>query len=290
MSTYRIIDTFPEFLDDWESVKGKPVETKIDHWTSIYGGRWPELLEKQLDNYASDGEDWRETARSRVFPYYDQRLTSMRMAHNGLLSQCPSVYSQAVERLQLDCDILFVIYAGIGCGAGWATTYRNTPAVLFGLENIAEEGWETPPVLAGLIAHEIGHIDHTGRRKHKGLPELAGPWWDTYLEGYAQYCEQAILGRGSWHMAGASGWLEWCQSHRSWLAAEFIRSAELGNTKSFFGSWFNILGYKQTGYYLGHEVICAIKAEESLPLARIALLKDIAIVKEETNKIAMGII
>lgn len=289
MSTYQIIDTFPEFLDEWEKVMGKPVETQIDQWASINGGRWPELLEKQLDNYVSAGEDWKEIARSKIFPY-GQRLTSMQKAHAGLLSQCPIVYDQAVKRLHLDYDILFVVYAGIGCGAGWVTRYQDKAAVLFGLENIADEGWEALPVLAGLIAHEIGHIAHTGWRNQKGLPELDGPWWDLYLEGFAQCCEQAILEGESWHMSGASGWLEWCQSHRSWLAAEFIHAAELGNTKPFFGSWFNILGYRQSGYYLGHEVVRAIEAEESLPLTRIALLEDTTMVREKTNKIAIGAI
>jgi hypothetical protein len=32
------------------------------------------------------------------------------------------------------------------------------PAVLFGPENIAECGWSASEVLAGLVAHEVGHL------------------------------------------------------------------------------------------------------------------------------------
>jgi len=41
--------------------------------------------------------------------------------------------------------------------------------------------------------------------------------------------------------------------------------------KDFFGSWFNIQGRKQTGYFLGHEFIRAL--EETRSLRKIALLK-----------------
>jgi hypothetical protein len=70
-----------------------------------------------------------------------------------------------------------------------------------------------------------------------------------------------------------AGWLDWCQAHRGWLATEFLRMVDReAPVRPFFGSWFEFRGWKQTGYYLGHEVIRYL--ERSLALAEIALLED----------------
>jgi hypothetical protein len=42
--------------------------------------------------------------------------------------------------------------------------------------------------------------------------------------------------------------------------------------RPFFGSWYDIRGRKQTGYYLGHEVIDRLA--ETMPLSDIALLEE----------------
>ena len=69
------------------------------------------------------------------------------------------------------------------------------------------------------------------------------------------------------------GWLDWCQAHRGWLAGEFLSLVDRGEpVRPFFGSWFDLCGWKQTGYYVGHEVIRCL--EESLALEEIALLDD----------------
>lgn len=48
-------------------------------------------------------------------------------------------------------------------------------------------------------------------------------------------------------------------------------AGEAGNpVRDFFGSWYDILGYRQTGYYLGCEAIRRL--ERSLSLDDIALL------------------
>jgi hypothetical protein len=51
-------------------------------------------------------------------------------------------------------------------------------------------------------------------------------------------------------------WLVWCEQHEGWLAKEFLkRIKKQVSVKDFFGSWFNIQGKKQTGYFLGHALI-----------------------------------
>jgi hypothetical protein len=65
-----------------------------------------------------------------------------------------------------------------------------------------------------------------------------------------------ILGKETWHMKSSKEWLQWCEEHKGWLASEFLRRLERhASVRDFFGSWFNIQGKKQTGYFLGHAFI-----------------------------------
>jgi len=273
----HIIDTFPTFLTFWAKARQKPLEAQIEDWASDYMSGWPELLEKQREDYASQKVDWRQIAQERISPFLGDRLPTMREAHQILLESCQPIYSQARKALGFESEAFFVIYVGIGCGAGWVTTYQNSPAILFGLENIAEEGWSQPATLTGLVAHELGHLAHFHWLAQHELPTGSGPWWQLFTEGFAQRCEHLILGEDTWHMNDSSSddtWLEWCQDHKGWLAAEFLRVVEVGESvRPFFGSWFDVRGRKQTGYFLGHELIKELEA--SISLKEIALLDNV---------------
>jgi hypothetical protein len=275
MCESNIIDTFPAFLAFWEKAQHLPLEAQIEGWASDYMAHWPELLEKQIQSYADDGDDWRDVAREHVAPFWAERLPSMRRAHEHLLRVCTPVHERAQAALGFEQTLAFVIYVGVGCGAGWATTYQDDPAILFGLENIAEEGWDDAAVLSGMIAHEIGHLWHFKQRAQVGLAPGKGPWWDLYTEGVAQRCEHVVAGQESWHMAAKDAdWVTWCEQEESWLAREFLRVVGVGDDiRPFFGSWFAIRGYKQTGYFLGCEVVRRLEAQK--PLREIALLEDV---------------
>ncbi len=274
MAAIQMIDTFPAFLLFWSEVTGKDFEQQIDRWSSEYLVNWLELKQKTTDDYANQDMDWFTVARERVFPYLNERLPAMKVAHAGLLESYSGLLSLAQERLGFDSDIIFVIYVGLGNGAGWVTDYAGKPAILFGLENIAECHFETQPTLNGLIAHELGHVAHFHWRAEHGLSYGTGPWWQLYTEGFAQRCEHIILGQDLWHMKISSSddrWLSWCQENKAWLAAEYLLAVTSGKAiNSFFGSWYDIRGRKETGYYLGHEVIREM--ERNIPLTQIALL------------------
>ena len=288
MTPYQVADTFSAFLAFWQKAQHQPIEAQIEGWAKDYMAQWPELLAKQKEDYASQDEDWQQIARERVFPFLGRRLPAMQAAHRLLPDICSDVYIRTQEVLSFDGEVVFVIYVGIGCGAGWVTTYRNSPAVLFGLENIAEEGWAQSSALTALVAHEMGHVVHFHWRAEQGLSEGADPWWQLYTEGFAQRCEHVILGEDTWHMAlGAKDdWLDWCQTHKGWLAAEFLRVVDEGESvRPFFGSWFEVRGRKQCGYFLGHEVIKRL--EESASLSEIALLSDFETsLRHELEKLA----
>jgi hypothetical protein len=273
----KVIDTFPAFLAYWDAFRSEPVDVQVEAWATDYMARWPELLEKQVANYASEDADWRQVARERVFPFLNERLPAMRMAHENLLGGCGNVFAEAQRALGFELDVVFVIYVGVGCGAGWGTRFQDSPAVLFGLENIAECGWSRPPSITGLVAHEIGHLVHYDWRARHDLAIESGPWWQLYEEGFAQRCEHVFLGQDSWHMVSdvyGQDWLAWCQEQKEWLAAEFLRRVAQGESvRPFFGSWYDIRGRKQCGYFLGHELIRRLEC--SMSLEEIALLENV---------------
>lgn len=277
MPICEILDTFPSFLAVWHETQQSSVNVQINTWLERYMSSYPELLQKQLDDYASLNEDWRLTAKERIFPALPERLPAMQTAHDNLLKVCNTVYELCRGATGFDNDLVCVIYAGLGCGAGWADEYEGKPAILFGLENIAEEGWQERETLEGLVAHETGHLVHFEWRRKAGLANQEGAWWQLYTEGFAQRCEGLILGRSSWHMrrsAPEKGWLEWCQDNQGWLASEFLRRVDQDeDMRPFFGSWFELRGYKQTGYYLGEEIIKSL--QEQMDLHEVALLTNI---------------
>ncbi len=271
-----ILDTFPRFLTWWERARANSPDEWADSWAMDYLAPWPELLALQVADYEAQGLDWRRIAQERIFPALDERLAAMRRARRHLLRLCGPTYERARAALGFEEATLFVIHVGIGCGAGWATRYADRRAVLFGLENIAECGWSDPDTIAGLIAHEIGHLAHQHWREQHGKPPETGPWWQLYEEGFAQVCESLTLGGPHWHQTGGDeGWLDWCQANVAWLAAEFIAAADSGRSvHAFFGSWYDLQGRSQTGYFLGHAAVAALLTH--FDLKELARLENVA--------------
>ena len=276
MKTCEVLDTFSSFLSVWDEVRCDSVSAQVEAWLEGYMSSYPELLQKQQDDYAGLNEDWRLTASERIFPALPERLEAMQTARDNLLSACNVVYERCQQAIHFERDLVCVIYVGLGCGAGWANEYDGKPAILFGLENIAEEGWQEQDALEGLAAHELGHLVHFEWRKQADITPEDNYWWQLYTEGFAQRCESMILGKASWHMQTdpEMGWRKWCEQNIGWLAAEFLRRVDQGeDMRPFFGSWFDLRGQKQTGYFLGHELIRTL--QKKMSLQEVALLTDI---------------
>jgi len=109
VSVCELIDTFPAFLKYWSKAQHKSLDDQIEGWATEYMAQWPELLAKQIDDYASRGLDWRQIAREKVFPYLAERLPGMQEAHRNLLEWCRPVYSKAQSILAFDSSVVFVI-------------------------------------------------------------------------------------------------------------------------------------------------------------------------------------
>ncbi|HAF70382.1 TPA: hypothetical protein DCL37_03365 [Candidatus Acetothermia bacterium] len=255
---YKICDLYLRFQARWDELSEKGLGEQLKLWQR-YLSHCPELWEKQVSCYAEEGFDWRAIAKERVLPHLAERRPAMERAREVLHRLIGPVCLKAQERLGLDFEVLFVIYVGMGCGAGWATELCEKPACLLGLENIAELGWLEEDMLSALLAHELGHLLHGMWRKRaglEGLEEHTDPFWQLYIEGFAQRCEHLIGGKETWHEAGGQpGWLDWCRKSKGRLAALFLEKTGKGDARDFFGSWSAIEGRSQTGYFLGHEMI-----------------------------------
>lgn len=259
-----VVDTFPAFEKFWKQIRTEPVSQQLDRWEHEYMAPWPELLSKQIESYAADGVDWRRVARRRVFPHLGPRLARMRGLHRDLTRSLPSTWASARKVLGLRLPVRFVIYVGIGCGAGWATIYEGEPACLFGLENAAEnhlggDGWSRC-----VVAHELGHLAHQEWRKERWETD-SDPWWSLYEEGFATHCERQVEPRWFRLRTGRRDWLPWCEKRRAWLARRFLRDVSAHRSvRPYFGSWYSIQGRIETGYYLGSEVIREWTKESTL--------------------------
>ena len=152
MSLPVILDTYSEFLSYWKKYKNLPLKEQIEGWACEYMGTWPDLLEIQQKDYIDMSEDWRSVAAERIFPFLQSRLNSMNEAHANLIKCIRPLHKSAMEKFKInEFDVLYVIYVGIGNGAGWVTKLRNSRAILFGLEMIAECNWTESDSVKGLI-------------------------------------------------------------------------------------------------------------------------------------------
>lgn len=268
LSHLEIKDTYPDFLSYWIEVGELPVEQKLEKWRSEYMEKYPSLLRKQIEDYENKGFDWKQDAKNKIFPHLQERLPTMTKAKGNLREIIPVIYKRARDFFGLNPPITVVIYVGIGCGAGWSTALEGEPALLFGLESIAECGWGDNQSLEGLVAHELGHLFHEKIRKNSNLTFKKGPLWRLYKEGIAKWSEFKLLNRESWYEArglNESGWLDWCKENRVWLAEKFLEAVEEGkSTDRFFGSWYEVEGWKQTGYFLGYEAVTHLRTSGNL--------------------------
>jgi hypothetical protein len=110
-------------------------------------------------------------------------------------------------------------------------------------------------------------VSHYAWRRQAG-PEIPehGPWrYDLYEEGFGQYAEELVAGKHGGHLARNHEWLAWCSENQARLARMLLDDAERGvSVRRFFGSWYEIDGHAQAGYFLGQVMLHAWAASQSL--------------------------
>jgi len=274
----ELLDTFPDFISIWDQLQTAELCAVPDIWMNSYMKQYPELLQKQINAYESEGNSWRKVALEHVFPFIAERFPKMKEAHDNIHSVLEPVLSQCRDVLDFSPNLAVVVYVGIGCGAGWATQYGDRPALLLGLENIAECNWHSKELITGLLSHELGHLYHDQERRDLDQPEITQAYWIMYREGFAQRCEHLVAASETWHPARGinnDDWLEWCISNQGKLADMYLNRVKNGKpVNDFFGHWFAIEERRQTGYYLGHEFIRDLEYTE-MSIRQIAMLDEV---------------
>lgn len=163
----ELIDAYQDFLNYWTIASSKNLNSQVRLWQTPYMSKYSELLEKQIKCCKTENIDWHEIAE-KVFSALPDRLKLIQKARDNILAFYRLICTRALQKLGTDFNILLVDYVGIGCGAGWATKYNGQPAVLLGLENVAEEKWHT----RNKRAHFISELLKTYSLKETALLKL----------------------------------------------------------------------------------------------------------------------
>ena len=270
----ELVDLAAELLPVIESHLGRPFEEQLAAWQEFYAGHAPTLPERLYSDYSDIEGGWKSIARERVWPHFAERIENMKAANDVIRGVYQDIYHQAREVLDFAGPMFVVTYVGIGNGAGWATQWENRFAILCGLENIAELGWYHEYKIRGLLSHEIGHLFMMSVRGCKDTQRLtADPLLVLYEEGFAQHCEHVMMGSETWHCSSQNGWVEWCMKREGYLARRYLEAMqEKEKRRRFFGSWLEIDGWRQTGYFLGCRIVQ--RMAESMSLREIAIVND----------------
>lgn len=267
------VDLYPAFLQYWSCFCDASPQEQVKGWAEAYMHLQPRVFELAKADYASLGVEWDEVLRSRILPRIPLVLQNMGQIHDIILGVLPQASTRMKEVFGFQEPIIAVIYVGIGSGAGWAVQVQGGYHVLLGLESLAENHWCDPAAVFGLVCHELGHVYHQWLRWSAAVSEGVGPFWQLYEEGFAQWAEWLLLGKRGWHQElGEPGWVSWCSANLKNLARTFLSLAGNGTVavRPFFGSWYEVDGHKESGYYLGFRAIKQCIAQRGL--LRTALL------------------
>ena len=79
------------------------------------------------------------------------------------------------------------------------------------------------------------------------------------------------MGEETWGCSSQEGWLEWCQANERRLARRFLADMADGEkVRRFFGSWYDVEGRRQTGYFLGCRLVAGL--QQARPMRELAVL------------------
>jgi len=272
----KLIDTYPYFRNVLVNTRKFASKNNVAYALKNYLEKYSRIYE--LINQCYEVSDWFNICLNTLANSI-RNIKNLDKAWKSIYSTLPDAIVLFVKAFKNEVggrDFIFVIYISCGCGAGWAAEYDRKPAVLLGLDMISNLGWVSKEKIKGLIIHELCHIAHMIIRKtnYQHFSELEkNPYFLLYSEGFAMKCEHEIIGSENWRIAPKKEWVNWCRRNLGFLAKLYMEYAEKNKAVNvFYGTFFNIKGYLQTGYYLGHELIKYLERKYSLNLRIIANL------------------
>lgn len=226
----------------------------LDKWLD-HIKKYPLLKTYCIEDY-SDG--WKEIALKRVFTY-DESIF-LRMKKVAILLHQIIEHIQSKAKAFFDCeeiaDIDWIIYHGLGNGAGGYTRLGSKNVILFGLEKIVDLKWDNEKKLNDLVAHEYSHYIHEAMRgssleSHQDFQ--TDMIYRMYVEGLATFGERIMYGRHK----SMSDWYIKCLEKESLLKLRFNRLLrdESNDLLHFFGDWYPVENLIEAGYFLGMRMI-----------------------------------
>lgn len=265
-----MIDAFNPLCLKIEKHIGESPDKLLRLWQDLYMTNYPELFIKLTTDYTDNDMDWQEYGQKEVFPVFKQNFSKMQIAHTNLLNSLSIIHQRAESLFKLSLPLEYVIYSGLLNSAGWADNYNDSPAILFGVDKIAQLNWHSKTDIETLVAHEITHCIHFYLRSSHQLTagEPKNPYesglWRLYTEGFAQYGQSMILSEQV--ETRGTDWLDCCRDNFSQLK-QLYRIA-LADSKfsvqNFYGDWYEVLGISDAGYYLGQRLIEESVKQDSL--------------------------
>lgn len=256
----ELIDVFENFKLHYHH--RLTAESLLDGWYHAMNVA-PTLKELCIQDYHSMDQSWETIAKERVFSRTHQDYVKMTRVHQRLKSLIPLMklsFESFYDELN---HIRIVLYHGLGNSAGWATHYHNVPAILLGIEKIAELDWISDEELKRLMAHEYVHLVHQHLRKDAW--EFKSSYEEAvmrlYLEGLASYYEMILAEVPP----RVTRWEQRCKTVEPILKANYMQVlAEEGKDfNAFYGDWHQVEGLSDTGYYLGKQLIAMLLEEET---------------------------
>ena len=254
----HILDTFDEFRECFYDHIDGSLEELVYRWER-YIDSYPELKNKCQSDYTENHYDWKEVAKTRVFNRTKIDFEKMELAHQNIKKILDEMIVLVKDEFNFELDFTIVLYCGLGNGAGWVDTYQGKRAILFGIEKLAELNILEASSLRTLIAHELCHVVHFELRGNDTLEEDLTSYsqgiWQLYTEGFAQYYQSKLL--KCMEDYRGDEWFKQCNVIHDELRCLFLeglQDREIG-IQRFFGDWFEVKGIKDTGYFLGFQLI-----------------------------------
>jgi len=272
----RLIDSYLTFRNILRSVNGEISVETISKALTTYFNNYPEIskiVRECLDK--NNILNW----CSRLLSEFINDVEELDRAWKNTYATLPKALFMFTEKFSKNFynELYLVLYVSCGCGAGWAFEYHGIPAIYLGLDMIAYLKWLSEAKIKGLIIHELCHLlnmklQNTTPRKFSSMEN--DPYFLLYSEGFAMKCEHYVLGGEVWRIASDNNWIAWCRNNLGRLARLYVEYVEKGlPVNVFYGSFYNIDGYSQTGYFLGHEFIKYLENKENMGLIEIAKLR-----------------
>lgn len=262
---FEVMDVFENFKQNYHH-RLTP-ESLLDSWYHAMQHA-PTLRDLCIQDSQEVNLSWETVALERVFHRTHQDYVKMTTVHARLKRLIPQMKDRLSAFYAPLKHVRFVLYHGLGNGAGWATNYLHVPSILLGIDKIAALDWSSDEELQRLIAHEYMHVVHQDIRG--AFPIFQDPKEEAimrlYIEGVASFYETKLADLPE----RLTRWEAQCQVLETRLKTHYQEVLHRGGEgyQVFYGDWHTVEGLSDVGYYLGKQMIQSIlKTHDFMTLA-----------------------